>query len=320
MDQIWLWVGFNAFVVAMLALDLGVFHKKAHVIKIKEALLLSAFWIALALVFNVGVYFVAGKHKALEFLTGYLIEKSLSVDNLFVFLLIFNFFKVPHIHQHKALFWGILGAIILRGLFILTGVTLVQKFHWLLYIFGAFLIYTGVKLAFEKDKEVHPEKSFVTKLFRRIFPVTNEFHEDKFFVRIDGKFFVTPLFLVLNVINVTDVIFAMDSIPAIFAITLDPFIVYASNIFAILGLRALYFAISGVMRLFHHLHYGLSFILSFVGLKMLVADFYHIPIGAALGVIAGVLVLSVIASLVWPRKHHPHHGGHPPSGPPHAEG
>jgi tellurite resistance protein TerC len=319
MNQTWLWIGFNLFVVAMLALDLGVFHKKAHVIKIKEALLLSAFWIALALLFNVGVYFVEGKQKALEFLTGYLIEKSLSVDNLFVFLLIFNFFKVPHIHQHKALFWGILGAILLRGFFILTGVALVEKFHWLLYLFGAFLIYTGIKLAFEKDKEVHPEKSLVTKLFRRMVPVTNEFHEDKFFIKIDGKWFATPLFLVLNVINVTDVIFAMDSIPAIFAITLDPFIVYASNIFAILGLRALYFAISGVMRLFHHLHYGLSFILSFVGLKMLVADLYHIPIGAALGVIAGVLVLSVIASLVWPRKH-PHHEPHEAHGHPHDQG
>ncbi len=290
----------------MLALDLGVFHRKAHVIKMKEALLLSAFWIALALLFNVGVYFVAGPHKAFEFLTGYLIEKSLSVDNLFVFLLIFNYFKVPHVYQHKALFWGILGAIVLRGVFIAAGVTLIHKFHWVIYIFGVFLVYTGVKLAFEKDKEPEPEKNPVIKFFRRIMPVTDHYEEAKFVIKENGKWVATPLFLVLNVINVTDVIFAMDSIPAVLAITLDPFIVYASNIFAILGLRALYFAIAGVMRLFHHLHYGLSVILAFVGVKMLVADFYHIPIGAALGVIAGVLALSIIASLIWPRKgHHP---------------
>ncbi len=296
-----LWGGFNLFVLAMLALDLCVFHRKAHVIKVKEALILSAFWIALALVFNAGIYFVSGPQKALEFLTGYLIEKSLSVDNLFVFLLIFSYFKVPAMYQHKTLFWGILGAIVLRGIFIATGVTLIHKFHWIIYVFGAFLVYTGIKMAFEKDKEMHPEDNPVIKLFRRIMPVSDHFEGDKFFTRINGVLFATPLFLVLNVINITDVIFAMDSIPAILAITHDPFIVYASNIFAILGLRALYFAIAGVMRLFHHLHYGLSFILAFVGVKMLLADFYHIPVGAALGVIAGVLVLSVIASMIWPK-------------------
>lgn len=300
-NQVLLWGGFNLFVLAMLALDLCVFHRKAHVIKVKEALILSAFWIALALVFNAGIYFVSGPQKALEFLTGYLIEKSLSVDNLFVFLLIFSYFKVPAMYQHKTLFWGILGAIVLRGIFIATGVTLIHKFHWIIYVFGAFLVYTGIKMAFEKDKEMHPEDNPVIKLFRRIMPVSDHFEGDKFFTRINGVLFATPLFLVLNVINITDVIFAMDSIPAILAITHDPFIVYASNIFAILGLRALYFAIAGVMRLFHHLHYGLSFILAFVGVKMLLADFYHIPVGAALGVIAGVLVLSVIASMIWPK-------------------
>jgi tellurite resistance protein TerC len=292
----------------MLALDLGVFHRKAHVIKVKEALVLSTFWIALALLFNVGIYFVWGKQRALEFFAGYLIEKSLSVDNLFVFLLIFNYFKVPHLYQHKALFWGILGAIVLRGAFIAAGVTLVQKFHWLLYFFGAFLIYTGIKLAFEKDKEMDVDKNPVVRIFSRFVPMTSHYEKDKFFIRQGGKLVATPLFLVLNVINFTDVIFAMDSIPAIFAITLDPFIVYSSNIFAILGLRALFFAIAGVMRLFHHLHYGLSFILSFVGVKMILADFYHIPIGAALGVIAGALVLSIIASLIWPKPHSHKHG------------
>jgi len=284
----------------MLWLDLAVFNRKAHVISVKEALLWSLFWIVLALTFNWGVYLYQGKEVALQFLTGYLIEKSLSVDNLFVFLLIFTYFKVPAIHQHKVLFWGILGALVLRALFILAGVALVQRFAWLLYVFGAFLVFTGIKLAFEKDKEIHPEQNPVIKLFRKMIPVTKNFVGGKFMVREGAKLVATPLLVVLIVVETTDVIFAVDSIPAIFGITLDPFIIYTSNVFAILGLRALYFALAGIMRLFHHLHYGLSLILVFVGAKMLMADFYHMPTGIALGTIAAILVVSIVASMMWP--------------------
>jgi len=286
----------------MLALDLGVFHRKAHVIKIKEALLWSAFWIGLSLLFNLGIYFWRGPETALEFLTGYLIEKSLSVDNIFVFLLIFSYFRVPSLYQHKVLFWGILGALVMRAIFIATGVTLIQKFHWIIYIFGAFLILTGIKMALQKDKKIHPERNPVLRLFRRYMPVTDDYKDDKFFVKRAGHYLATPLFVVLLVVETTDIIFAVDSIPAILAITLDPFIVYTSNVFAILGLRALYFALAGIMQLFHHLHYGLSAILVFVGVKMLLADIYKIPVGIALGVIASILLISVIASVIWPRK------------------
>jgi tellurite resistance protein TerC len=301
-NQVLLWVIFNIFVLAMLALDLGVFHRKAHVVKIKEALLLSAFWITLALLFNLLVYFWRGPETALEFLTGYLIEKSLSVDNLFVFLLIFSYFRVPSLYQHKVLFWGILGALIMRAIFILTGITLIQKFHWVIYIFGAFLILSGIKIALQKDKEIHPERNPVLKLFRRFMPVTDGYEDSKFFIKRAGRLLATPLLVVLLVVETTDIFFAVDSVPAILAITLDPFIVYTSNVFAILGLRALYFALAGLMPLFHYLHYGLSAILVFVGVKMLLANIYKIPIAIALSVVASILLISVIASIIRPRK------------------
>jgi len=298
-NQVLPWVLFNIFVLVMLALDLGVFHRKAHVVKIKEALIWSAVWIALALLFNVGVYYWRGPQIALEFLTGYLLEKSLSVDNVFVFLLIFSYFRVPVLCQHKVLFWGILGALIMRAVFIAAGITLIQQFHWVIYVFGAFLIFTGIKMALQKDKEIHPEKNPVIKLFRRLMPATQDYDEEsRFFVRKDGRVHATPLFVALLVVETTDVIFAVDSIPAVLAITHDPFVVYTSNVFAILGLRALYFALAGIMQLFHYLHYGLSAILVYVGAKMLLADIYKIPIGIALGVVAGILLVSAIASLV----------------------
>ena len=301
-NQILWWVGFNLFVLMMLAIDLSVFHRKAHEVKFKEALIWSIVWIALALLFNLGIYFWRGPQIALEFLTGYLIEKSLSVDNLFIFLLIFSYFRVPALYQHKVLFWGILGALVMRAIFIAAGVTLIQKFHWLIYIFGGFLILTGIKMALEKEKEIHPERNPVLRLFRRFVPVTSDYEGDKFLVKREGRYFATPLFITLLIVETTDLIFAVDSIPAILAITLDPFIVYTSNVFAILGLRSLYFALAGIMQLFHYLHYGLSAILVFVGVKMLLADIYKIPLGIALGVVAGFLLISVIVSIIRPRE------------------
>jgi tellurite resistance protein TerC len=301
-NQLLLWVIFNLFVVAMLALDLGVFHRKAHEVRIREALFWSAFWIALSLLFNLGIYFWRGSETALEFLTGYILEKSLSVDNIFVFLMVFTYFRVPYLHQHKVLFWGILGALIMRALFILMGITLIQKFHWVIYIMGGFLVLTGIKMATQKDKDIHPERNPVLRLFRSLMSVTEDYEGDRFFVRRSGRLFATPLLIVVLVVETTDVIFAVDSIPAILAITLDPFIVYTSNVFAILGLRALYFALAGIMRLFHYLPYGLSLILVFVGIKMLLVDIYKIPISMALGTIAAVLAISVIASIVFPPK------------------
>lgn len=300
--QLLLWVVFNIFVIAMLVLDLGVFHRRSHEIRIREALLWSAFWIALALLFNVGIYFWRGSVAALEFLTGYLLEKSLSVDNIFVFLMIFTYFRVPYQYQYKVLFWGILGALVMRAGFILLGVTLIQRFHWVIYIMGGFLILTGIKMAMQKDEEIHPERNPVLRLVRRFVSVTENYEGNRFFVKRQGARYATPLFVVVLVVETTDVIFAVDSIPAILAITLDPFIVYTSNVFAILGLRALYFALAGVMRLFHYLPYGLSFILVFVGVKMLLVDLYKIPIGLALGTVAVILTLSVVASILWPPK------------------
>jgi tellurite resistance protein TerC len=300
LNEIWLWVVFNIFVLAMLSLDLGVFHRKAHEVSLKEALIWSAVWITLALLFSLGILFWRGPETALEFLTGYLIEKSLSVDNIFVFLLIFSYFRVPGRYQHKVLFWGILGALILRAIFIAAGVTLIEKFHWIIYIFGAFLILTGIRMALDKGKEIQPEKNPVLRLLRRVMPVTDDYEKGNFFVKRDRRTLATPLLVVLLVVETTDVIFAVDSIPAILSITLDPFIVYTSNVFAILGLRALYFALAGIMRLFHYLHYGLSAILVFVGVKMLLADVYKIPVGMALGVIAVILIISVIASVLRP--------------------
>ncbi|MBA9078549.1 MULTISPECIES: TerC family protein [Rufibacter] len=300
------WVAFNVFVLVLLALDLFVFHRKSHVVKIKEALLWSAFWIALSLAFNVGIYFWKGSTPALEFLTAYLIEKSLSVDNLFVFILIFNYFKVPSAVQHKILFWGVLGALFFRAVFILVGVTLIAKFHFIIYILGGFLVFTGVRMAFSKsDDDIDPEANPVVKFVSRYVPVTNKQYGDKFFVKIDKTRFATPLFLVLIMVETTDIVFAADSIPAILAISKDPFIVYTSNVFALLGLRALYFALAGIMQLFHYLHYGLSLILVFIGMKLVLSDIYHLDMRIALGVVAFILAVSVILSLVFPKKDKP---------------
>ena len=285
----------------MLVLDLGVFHRRTHIVKFREALLWSAMWIALAAMFAVIVYFWHGRGPALEFVTGYVIELSLSVDNLFVFLLIFRYFQVPTVHQHKVLFWGILGALIMRAVFILAGVGLIRQFHWIIYIFGALLVYSGIKLFRQENAEIHPEKNPLLRLFRRWIPVTKDYEEAKFFVRRPGLY-ATPLFIVLLVVETTDVLFAVDSIPAILAITLDAFIVYTSNVFAILGLRSMYFALAGMMELFHYLHYGLSLVLIFVGGKMLVSHYYQIPTELALGIVAGILIISVVASMVHPRK------------------
>lgn len=306
-----LWVLFGTFIVAMMAMDLGVFHRRAHAIRFKEACVWSAVWISLAMAYLGLVWWLhpAGHHKALEFLTGYLIEESLSVDNLFVFLLIFAYFRVPSEYQHTCLFWGILGAMVFRAIFIVAGVALVTKFHWVIYIFGVILILSGIKMGLEKDKEVEPEKNPVLRLFRRFVPVTKDYEGKRFFVIRDGRRWATPLFVVLLVIETTDVIFAVDSIPAILGITHDPFIVYTSNIFAIMGLRALYFALAGVMNLFHHLHYGLCVILVFIGVKMLLPLLHpwlgahsEVSIGFALGVVVTVLALSIIASLIWPKR------------------
>jgi TerC family integral membrane protein len=302
-NQVVIWVGFNLFVLAMLALDLGVFHRQAHTVKVREALVWSAVWVALALLFNAGVYFWRGPEPALDFLTGYLLEKSLSVDNIFIFLLIFSAFRVPPQYQHTVLFWGIVGALLMRALFIAIGVTLLQTFHWVVYVFGAFLLLTGVKMAIQRqEREIDPARHPVLRLLRRFLPMTERYEDGKFFVRRGGRTFATPLFVVLFVVETTDVIFAVDSIPAILAITVDPFIVYTSNVFAILGLRALYFALAGLAHRFHTLHYGLAAILVFVGIKMLLVDVYKIPIGIALSVLAGILLLSVLASLVRPRQ------------------
>lgn len=309
--QIWLWIGFNLFVLVMLALDLGVFHRKSHAVSTKEALTWSIVWITLSLVFSAVIYFFWDKmmptstytnsEASLAYLTGYLIEKALSVDNIFVFILIFTFFAVPAAYQHRVLFWGILGALVMRGAMILVGAALIERFHWIIYVFGAFLVYTGIRMASHQDEEVQPDKNPVVKFFRKYMPVTENFEEDKFFVRRAGKILATPLFLILLIIESTDLVFAVDSIPAIFAVTQDPFIVYTSNIFAILGLRALYFLLANVMGQFQYLKLGLSAVLTFVGVKMVITDIYHIPVGASLGVVAGILTISILASL-WKAK------------------
>jgi tellurite resistance protein TerC len=285
----------------MLAIDLGVFHRKAHEVKLKEALIWSGVWISLAMIFNVGLYFWQGPKPALEFLTGYVIEKSLSVDNIFVFVMVFSFFKVPPLYQHKVLFWGILSALIMRAILIVIGAALIAKFHWIIYVFGGFLVITGIKMLILRDESMDPEKNIAVRLFRRFVPMSPRYHESKFFVHEKGKWLATPLFLVLVVIEVTDLIFAVDSIPAIFAVTGDPFIVYTSNVFAILGLRSLYFALAGLVDKFRYLKVGLSFVLMFVGVKMLMMGWMKIPIVVSLGVIAGILVLAIVASL-WASK------------------
>lgn len=306
MDQLWLWVGFNVFVLAMLAVDLGIFHRQAHTVSIREAAGWSAVWVALSLTFNYGIYRFMGREAGLEFLAGYLIEKALSVDNIFVFVLVFSYFRVPARYQHRVLFWGILGALLMRGAMIGAGAALIERFHWILYLFGAFLVFTGIRMAFQEEHDIEPESNPVVKLVRRFFPVTPAYHGQKFFVReqVGSRLrrVATPLFVVLVFVETTDLIFALDSIPAIFAVTRDPFLVYTSNVFAILGLRALYFLLAGVIHKFHYLKLGLSVVLVFVGVKMLLADLYHVPIGISLGVIAAVLTVAVVASLVFPKR------------------
>jgi tellurite resistance protein TerC len=303
MNDIVFWILFNAFILVLLGLDLFVFHRKEHEVKIKEALLWSLFWVVLSLGFNLLIYYWRGPTSALEFLTGYLIEKSLSVDNLFVFIMIFGYFKVPLQYQHKILFWGILGALILRGLFILIGVALIAKFHFIIYILGLFLVFTGVKMAFSKgDEEVHPENNPLVNWVSKHIRITKQSDGGKFFTKHNGKWFATPLFLVLIMVESTDVVFAADSIPAILAISKDPFIVYTSNVFALLGLRALYFALAGIMQLFHYLHYGLSLILSFIGVKLLLSDIVEIDMVYALIAVGVILAVSVILSLLFPKK------------------
>ena len=297
-DQIWLWVGFNVFVLAMLALDLGVFHRKAHVVSFKESITWTVVWVALALLFNGGVWHFYGSQKALEFFTGYLIEKSLSVDNVFVFALLFSYFAVPAKYQHKVLFWGILGALVMRAIMIALGAALITKFTWIIYVFGAFLILTGIKMVVKREEEIHPERNPVVRWFKKLMPVTADYREDKFFVRENGVRMATPLFVVLLLVEFSDLIFAVDSIPAIFAVTTDPFIVYTSNVFAILGLRSLYFALAGVMDKFHYLKIGLGVVLSFVGVKMLLAHTaWKIPTLLSLGVVVLILAVSVVVSL-----------------------
>jgi len=298
---IWLWVGFNLFVLAILALDLGVFHRKAHALSLKEASIWSVVWITLAMVFNAGLYLFAGPEPALQFFTGYLIEKSLSVDNIFIFLLLFTFFKVPAAYQHRVLYWGILGALIMRGTLIAVGVALIESFHWIIYLFGAFLIFTGIRMGFHKEIEVHPENDLLLKFIRRFVSVTENYEHDRFFVRRAGQVMVTPLLLVLLVIDTTDLIFAVDSIPAVFAVTRDPFLVYTSNIFAIRGLRSLYFVFAGIMEKFYYLKLGLSVILTFVGVKMVLADVFSLPTALSLVVIAVVLTIAIVASIVRTR-------------------
>ncbi len=300
--NIWLWIGFNVFVLAMLALDLGVFHRKAHTVSITEASIWSIVWITLALTFNAGLYFFSGPESALQFFTGYLIEKSLSVDNIFVFVLLFTYFAVPAAYQHRVLFWGILGALLMRGIMIVLGAVLLDKFHWIIYLFGAFLIVTGVRMAFHQEAEVHPERNPLLKLVRLILHVTHDYEHDHFVVRQAGQVLVTPLLLVLLAVETTDVIFALDSIPAIFAVTQNPFLVYTSNVFAILGLRSLYFVFANAMGRFSYLKLGLAVVLSFVGVKMVLADIFHIPTALSLGVIAVVLTVAIVTSIMRARR------------------
>lgn len=295
-----LWLGFITFVIAMLALDLGVFHRQAHVVRFKEALGWSIVWVLLALAFNAWVYLAFGPQRGLEFMTGYLIEKALAVDNIFVFVVIFSAFAVPAAYQHRVLFWGVLGALLMRAVFIFAGAALIARFHWVLYVFGALLVLTGIKLLVLRDALPKPDQNPLFKLFRRLVPAVSEYHGQRFTIVQNGRRYATPLLLVLVAIEITDLVFAVDSIPAIFAITRDPFIVFTSNIFAILGLRAMYFLLADVVTRFRYLKIGLALVLTFVGTKMLIMDLYKIPIGVSLGVVAGLLALSVLASLLRP--------------------
>jgi tellurite resistance protein TerC len=301
--SIWAWVGFNVFILIMLSIDLGLFNREAHSVTYKEATTWSIVWITLALIFNAGIFNYLGSQKGLEFLTGYLIEKSLSVDNLFVFLLIFSYFKVPSKYQHRVLFWGVLGALIMRAVMIFLGAALINNFHWIIYVFGAFLVYTGIKMFTQKETEIHPEENPMLRLVTRFVPITRHYEEEKFFTRVNGRIHGTLLLMVLVIVEATDLVFAVDSIPAIFAVTRDTFIVYTSNVFAILGLRSLYFLLAGVIEKFHYLKVGLAIVLTFIGVKMLVVALgVEIPITLSLGVVALVLTGSVIASIIWPAK------------------
>lgn len=308
MDQLWPWIGFNTFVLAMLAIDLGIFHRSAHRVSVTEAAVWSAVWVTLALGFNYGVYLVMGEQAGMEFLAGYLIEKALSVDNIFVFVLIFSYFRVPPKYQHRVLFWGILGALVMRGAMIGLGAYLIHHFEWILYLFGAFLIGTGFRMAAQDERAIEPEANPVIRLIRRFVPVSNSYDGPSFFtsgpagVRGRERWVATPLFVVLLLVETTDLIFAVDSIPAVFAVTRDPFLVYSSNVFAILGLRALYFLLSGVIGKFRYLKFGLSVVLIFVGVKMLLADVYRIPIGLSLAIIALVIGASILTSLLSPTR------------------
>lgn len=303
MSRLLPWVLFNLFVLAMLAVDLGVFHRKAHAVSMREAVVWSVVWTLLALLFNLGLYFWRGPVPAMEFFAGYLIERSLSVDNLFVFVVLFQYFQVAPPYQHTVLFWGIVGALVMRAFFIAAGITLIHAVHGVIYVFGAFLILTGIKLLVQEETGVHPERNPVVSWFRRVIPMTAAYHGRQFVVRQSGRLLATPLLLVLLVVETTDLVFAVDSIPAILAVTTDPFIVYTSNVFAILGLRALYFVVAGMMASFHYLKLGLAVILGFVGVKMLLTDVYPIPIAAALSVVAGILLVSIVASLLKPPPH-----------------
>jgi tellurite resistance protein TerC len=302
-ENLWLWVGFGVIIVTLLVLDLGVINRKAHTITTRQAAIWTGVWITLALLFNLVVYHWKGPQSALEYLTGYVIEYSLSVDNLFVFVVLFTAFGVEKAYQHRVLFWGILGALVLRGILITFGVVMIERFFWVAYIFGAFLIYTGFKIAFQKkESEPHPEKNPVLRLARKILPITKRNYLGKFMLRRGGKFFFTPLFLVLIVVETTDLVFALDSVPAIFGITHDPFIIYTSNVFAIMGLRSLYFLLARAMGKFHFLQHALSVILVFIGVKMVIAHYYEVPITISLGVVIGLLAIAVVASLIRERQ------------------
>ncbi len=297
-----IWIGFNLFVLAMLAIDLGVFNRKTHVVSTREASIWVTVWVTLALLFGGILYVLRGYQSALEYFTGYVIEYSLSMDNIFVFVLIFSYFAVPASYQHRVLFWGILGALVMRGVMIVAGAALIKQFHWIIYIFGAFLIFTGIRMARHKDEEVHPERNPLIRLVRRRLPVTENYEGSHFFVRRDGVLMATPLFIVLLMVESTDLIFAVDSIPAIFAVTTDPFIVYTSNVFAILGLRSLYFVLRGAVDKFHYLKPALAAVLTFVGLKMVLTDVYKVPIVASLLVIVSLLGIGIVASLIRTRR------------------
>jgi tellurite resistance protein TerC len=295
-------IAFAVVVLLMMAIDLGVFNRKAHEIGFREALIWSIVWTVVALLFNGAVFLYVGRERGLEFFTGYVIERALSFDNLFVFVLIFSYFGVPKRYHHRALFWGVVGALVTRALFIAAGVALIVRFEWILYFFGAILVYSGWKMLKEKDVEVHPDRNLIIRAARTLFPVTADFDSGRFFLRKEHILYLTPLFLVLVTIETTDIVFAVDSIPAVFGVTHDPFIAFTSNIFAILGLRASYFLLESVMKSFKYLSHGLSVVLIFIGLKMLVVDFVHIPIGTSLGIVIGVLAVAILASLLAQRR------------------